>query len=360
VGGRPGFGNFWMTFSSKENLGPSRLYQLGMATDPGARIQGQNLTDGINLNNTLAFNAFITPIFPNNLKINFTYKTGTGSANLLSYITDSLGRTGTPTTRNETRIITRPSFFISSDIINKLVKPDSLQQAKQITDSFEKDIVSFPFPSWTLTLNGIEKFDLFSNFAQSVTLESGYSSEYKKTLYYDGLNPEYIKDQTTTSGFTPLIGINFNFKPISEGVLTASFKLSKTNNFSVSPLDAKITSTATNDFAINASYTKSGFNLPLFGLSLENNLTISISYTRTKNDPVVYSYDPLAGGIWNSNTQNGSTSTTFNPSIQYNLSRSVTMQLFYKYTKIEPTGDNLIITTRTTNEAGLNIRLQIQ
>ena len=100
------------------------------------------------------------------------------------------------------------------------------------------------------------------------------------------------------------------------------------------------------------------FALPIFGLSLENNLTISFSYTRTKNDPLVYSYNYFNG--WESNSQNGSTSTTLNPSIQYNLSRSVTMQLFYKYTKIEPTGSNLQITTRTTNEAGLNIRLQIQ
>jgi cell surface protein SprA len=123
------------------------------------------------------------------------------------------------------------------------------------------------------------------------------------------------------------------------------------------PNNAKLTNTATNDISINASYTKSGFNLPIFGLSLENNLTIAFSYTRTKNDPVVYSF---LNGLWESNTQNGSTSTTLNPSIQYNLSRSVTMQLFYKYTKIEPTGDNILITTRTSNEAGLNIRLQIQ
>ena len=198
---------------------------------------------------------------------------------------------------------------------------------------------------------------MFQNIAQAVTLESGYSSEYRKVLSYDGRTPEYISAQALTSGFTPLIGVNFTFKQISGGNLTASFKLSNTNNFIFEPNNAKLTNTATNDIAINASFTKSGFSLPLFGLSLENNLTISFSYTRTKNDPKVWSY---LSNLWESNSQNGSTSTTLNPSIQYNLSRSVTMQLFYKYTKIEPTGSNLQITTRTTNEAGLNIRLQIQ
>ena len=359
VSGRPGFGNFWMQFGSKENLGPSRFYQLGWQTDPGRRTPFTQLNDNMTLNNTITLNTFINPIFPNNLKVNFTYKTGTGTANALTYLTDSLGFLGIPTNSNENRTITRPSFFVStSNLINDLAKPDTiLTQAKEISESFENNIVSFPFPSWTLTLNGIEKFEMFSNIANSISLESGYSSEYRKVISYDGRNPEYISTQALTSGFTPLVGINVNFKPISEGTFTASFKLSKTENLIMDPNNAKLTNTATNDFAINASYTKSGFNIPLFGLSLENNMTIAFSYTRTKNDPVVYAYQNFG---WESNSQNGSTSTTLNPSIQYNLSRSVTLQLFYKYTKIEPSGDNILITTRTSNEAGLNIRLQIQ
>jgi len=358
ISGRPGFGNFWMTLGAQENLGPSRMYQMGWITDPGKRLPFQQITDMTNLNNTYTFNTSINPIFPDNLKLNFTYKTSQGDVNSLTYITDSSGNTGIPLNRNENKTITRPSFFISSDITNKLQGPyDVTTQAKEISDQFENNLVSFPFPSWTLSLSGVEKFEMFTNLAQSITIESGYSSEYRKLLSFDGLNPEYVSAQAVTSGFTPLIGVNVNFKPIQEGTFTASFKLSKTNNFNMEPNNAKLTNTSTNDIAINASYTKSGFNLPLFGLSLENNLTIAFSYTRTKNDPIVYSF---LNGLWESNTQNGSTSTTLNPSIQYNLSRSVTMQLFYKYTKIEPTGDNILITTRTSNEAGLNIRLQIQ
>ncbi len=359
IQGRPGFSNFWMQFGAKENLGPSRMYQLGWITDPGKRIPYTTLVDNLTLNNSYTFNTFITPIFPNNLKINFTYKTGTGTINSLTYNSDSLGNVGLPVNSLENRTITRSSFFITAgNIADKLGIPlDPLTQPKFFSENFEKNMVSFPFPSWTLSLTGIEKFEMFTNFAQSVTLESGYSSEYRKVISYNGISPEYISAQALTSGFTPLIGVNINFKQISGGILTASFKISNTNNFILDPNNAKLTNTASNDLAINASYTKSGFSLPIFGLSLENNLTISFSYTRTKNDPQVYSF---LSNIWESNSQNGSTSTTLSPSIQYNLSRSVTMQLFYKYTKIEPTGSNLQITTRTTNEAGLNIRLQIQ
>jgi cell surface protein SprA len=363
IQGRPGFGNFWMQFNSKENLGPSRMYQLGWETDPGKRIPLLNLVDNSNLNNTYTFNTFINPIFPDNLKLSFTYKTGKGTINSLTYNSDSSGFIGLPINTLENRTITRPSFFVSEGIIaDKLgiFLGDTLSgvtQAQFFSENFEKNMVSFPFPSWTLSLTGVEKFEMFQNIAQAVTIESGYSSEYRKVISYDGRTPEYISAQALTSGFTPLVGVNFTFKQFSGGNLTASFKLSNTNNFIFEPNNAKLTNTATNDIAINASFTKSGFSLPLFGLSLENNLTISFSYTRTKNDPKVWSF---LSSAWESNSQNGSTSTTLNPSIQYNLSRSVTMQLFYKYTKIEPTGTNLQITTRTTNEAGLNIRLQIQ
>ncbi|MCX7877150.1 MAG: cell surface protein SprA [Ignavibacteria bacterium] len=358
---RPGFGNFWIKpGGNDEKLGPSRLYQLGWSREPGKRIPGVQLTDGINVNNSITFNGFITPIFPNNLKINLTYKTTTGNTKTLSYITDRFGNTGNPIGTSENQIITRPSFFITSDIIPKLAKPfDRTTQAKEISESFENNIVSFPFPSWTLSLNGVEKFEMFSGFAQSMTIESGYSSEYRKTISYDGIRERYISNQAITSGFSPIIGVNITFKPISEGNLTASFKLSKTDNYNLEPNNAKVTNNATNDISINANFTKSGFKIPLFGLQLDNNLTISFSYTKTKNDPVVYSYNTEAG-IWESNTMSGSTSTTLNPSIQYNLSRSVSLQLFYKYTKVEPTGTNLSIPTRTSNEAGLNIRLQIQ
>ncbi|HEY3250392.1 MAG TPA: hypothetical protein VGK25_04665, partial [Ignavibacteria bacterium] len=308
-----------------------------------------------------SFNTFITPIFPNNLKINFTYKTSNSSQKNLTFTSDAFGNTGNPNSTYETKVLTRPSFFVSGDIIPKLAKPDSsATQAKEISESFENNFVKFPFPSWTLNLTGVEKFDLFTGFASSMTIESGYNSEYKKTLTLDGRSPEIISNQSLSSGFSPLIGVNINFKPISEGNLTAAIKINKGDNYNLEPSNGRITNTATSDFSINASYAKTGFKIPLFGLSLENNFTVSFSYTVTKNEPLIYTYNSSTG-IWEQVAQTGATTTTtINPSIQYNLSRSVVLQLFYKYNKIEPTGGTLGITTRTSNEAGLNIKLQIQ
>jgi cell surface protein SprA len=173
----------------------------------------------------------------------------------------------------------------------------------------------------------------------------------------DGVRPEFLEYQTIKTGFSPLIGFNFTFKQIEGGNLTASFRLNKLNEYLLDPISAKITNNKSSDISINANYTKSGFTIPLFGLALQNDLTIGFSFTRKSNDPKLLEY---ISGIWNSKPQNGSITTNINPSIQYALSRSVTLMLFYNYTKTAPEEGNNHIPTQTSNEAGLNIKLTIQ
>lgn len=359
ITGRAGFTNFWIFYGSKDEYGPSRLYQLGWSDHPGKRVPNIALSDLNNFTNTINLSTFINPIFPNNLKITFTYKTSWSKSRSSNYLTDNFGELSVMTSTLHNSTTSRPTFLISGNIIPDLAKPNATasENAKIISESFDNDIVSIPFPNWSLTLSGMEKFDMFSNFVQTMSFQNAFTSEYKKNYKYDGINPEYISNQSITSGFTPLIGIDITFKSLAEGLFTTTFKLNKTKNYDLTPSDQKINYTSTSDLSINASYSKQGFNIPLFGLSLQNDLTISFSYSRTKNDPRLLKYEL---GIWSDNALNGSISTTINPSIQYALSKSVTIQLFYKYIKTEATEGSLQIPTRTNNEAGLNLRLSIQ
>jgi hypothetical protein len=362
IGGRPGFTNFWVMLNSKEEFGPSRLYQLGWNNNPGKRVPFVALSDLEGYSNTINFSTFITPIFPNNLKINLTYKTGWSQNSQLNYTTNQFGDLGSPTSVLNVNTVTRPIFLFSGDLVNKLVEPEqtlsTAEQSKQISESFDNDIVSFPFPGWNLTLSGIEKFEMFSGFASQISFENAFSSDYKKSTRFSGSTPEpTIENQAITSGFTPLIGVNVTFKEIEGGTLNASFKINKTDNYDLTPATLVVNNTATSDLSINASYTKQGFKIPLFGLALDNDLSIAFSYTRTSNDPRVIKFEQ---GIWHDDALNGSISSTLNPSIQYALSRSVTIQVFYKYTKVEPSEGSQQIPTRTSNEAGLNLKLSIQ
>jgi hypothetical protein len=360
ITGRPGFTNFWASWGTKTEFGPSRLYQMGWVNNPGPRAPFVSLSDAEGYSNSLNVSTFITPIFSNNLKISFTYKTTWSNNTQLSYVTDEFGNLGSPTSVLKVNTVSRPSFLFGTDIQKNLPRPadtlDNATKSRIVSESFEKDVVSFPFPGWSLTLSGIEKFEMFSNFASSISFENSYSADYKKTGKFGGLT-ETIDNQNITSSFTPLIGINVTFKEIEGGNLTASFKLNKSNIFDLTPSSLVINNTATSDMSINASYTKQGFKIPLFGLSLDNDISIAFSYTRTTNDPRIIKFDQ---GIWTNDALNGSVSTSINPSIQYALSRSVTVQLFYKFTKVEPSEGSDQIPTRTSNEAGLNLKLSIQ
>jgi hypothetical protein len=360
VDGRAGFTNFWINFGSKPEYGPSRLYQLGWANDPGRRVPNVQFNDQLGTVNLLNLSTFITPIFPNNLKISFTYKTAWSNSTTLNYITNQFGDLGLPTSSQTNRIISRPTFLVGGNIVQKLAKPittDATQKANEISESFENEFVSFPFPNWNLTLTGVEKFELFSPFASSVSIDNAYTSDYKKNYAYNGSQPEYITSHQLTTGFNPLIGVNITFKQIEGGNLTTSFKLNKTDNYDLAPSDARINTTSTSELSFNASYSKQGFSIPLFGLSLKNDLTVSFTYSRSVNDPRTLIY---TGGIWETNSQTGTITTTLNPSIQYALSKSVTVQIFYKYSKTEPTEGVLKISTTKSSEAGLNIKLAIQ
>jgi hypothetical protein len=68
--GRPGFANFWFDFLSKEEYGPTRSYQLGLKMDPGRRVGGLLVTDQYNQSNNVTFTAALSPIIPENIRMN--------------------------------------------------------------------------------------------------------------------------------------------------------------------------------------------------------------------------------------------------------------------------------------------------
>jgi cell surface protein SprA len=224
-------------------------------------------------------------------------------------------------------------------------------------DAVKTNLAGIPFPNWTLTISGLEKFPLFAEFAQSVTLDNSFQSEYSEGTTSDISDYTTVTNQRIVQSFSPLIGLNFNFKQLMGGNFTANFKYNKAVSYIINPQSSLIQSTNTNDWSINANYTKSGFDIPLFGLSLKNDISFALTIARTLNDPIDYVYPR---GVREKRPGAGSSQMTINPSVQYSLSSKVTMQLFYKYIKTQPTENTVAITPRTSNEGGLNIKITIQ
>ena len=82
-----------------------------------------------------------------------------------------------------------------------------------------------------------------------------------------------------------------------------------------------------------------------------------MAYTMGKNSVLIYAMgdDFKEEG----KPQNGSKRVTIEPRIKYVMSSRVTLSVFYRRTTVEPEGASKIPAT-TTNEAGLDVHIQIQ
>ena len=359
VNGRPGFGNFWLMPTTKENLGPSRMYQLGLSMDAGLRAPNVILTDQFNQTNNVTITATINPIFPQEIRMNLTFKRQWGFNNSATYQTNEIGLLGNPTNKSSNSNLGYSMFFAGD--IDKFTfenSSDPDQNTRNISSAFKKSIGSIPFPNWTLSISGLEKFPLFDQFASTVTFENNFTSEYSEASSVDIRGIDLPSRQAVTQAFNPLIGLNVTFKPTLGGNLTAAFRLNKSKTNSLAPSSNLIQTTSTLDWSLNANFAKAGFEIPLFGLALKNDISFALTISKNTNDPLDYRYIP--GSEVEKLPGSGSTVTTFNPSIQYSLSSKVQMQLFYKYIKTEPTQNTASTVPRTSNEGGLNIRISIQ
>jgi cell surface protein SprA len=152
--------------------------------------------------------------------------------------------------------------------------------------------------------------------------------------------------------------MSITFKLIGKGNLTANFRYGTTTSTDLAPTVQNITETNTTDITVSATYSRSGFEFPFFGLSLSNDIDISFSYGYSKNNRRVFDFkkvfkkegDPLEGTI----------RTSLEPRIRYILSARVTASIYYKYTKLKPDAGGSRIPGSTINEGGLDLRVQIQ
>ena len=360
VSGLPGFGNFWFYPTTKPELGPSRLYQLGLSLYPGSRIPNLNqIADNFGVINELSFQTNINPILPEFVSMALNFKTAWGLTNNLIYSSNALGNIGNPTSKTSSIYSGNTIFFAGNvENLNFEYNPNNVAQSRvNLTESFKSKIGSFPFPNWTLTISGLERFPFFSQFANSVTFDNSFIAEYKESKLIDINSYDIPNSQSVVQAFSPLIGLNFNFKEAFGGNLTSSFRINTSTTSTLNPIGANIQTVSSNEWSINANFSKSGFNLPLFGLSLQNDISFALTISKTTNNPTNYEFATGTGVPVNGN---GSTVLNINPSVQYSLSSKVSMQLFYKYAKTEPLNSSLTTTPRTLNEGGLNIRITIQ
>ncbi|MDX1700776.1 MAG: cell surface protein SprA, partial [Melioribacteraceae bacterium] len=220
-----------------------------------------------------------------------------------------------------------------------------------------KDITKYiPRANWRIDWRGLEKIGFISGFAKSVSLNHAYVSSYSEGWKVDPDGKRQVQTQRINYGFSPLAGLNITFDDLWGGNLTGSLKYSTKTSYDLGIATRNITESFNRDINFTASFAKSGFSLPLFGLDLKNDIEMSLSYTSAQNSVVIFEMDNFTE---EGKPQDGTTRTIIEPRIKYTLSSKVTLSIFYKRTAVEPEGASRIPPT-TTNEAGLDVHISIQ
>ena len=377
-----GIANFWGLFQNEEN-GPSRAFMLGLSQDVGQRayiphsLNNSNLTDNFSQRNSIDFKTSRQLWEGASLDLNWKVNWQISKSSTIQ--TDSLGRT-TVVNPTSTGSITR-SFvalpqipllsFIKGGIkrVNELYDPAK----NNISDAFRSGFESLPIisnlpflkaftkyiprPNWNFNWDGLEKYSIFKSWTKRVSLSHAYSSEYTEGWRIDASGTQITQSQKVSYGFAPLAGINITLNSLWDGDLSGNIKYGTTTSYDLGVTTNNITETYSRDIGISASYSKRGFEIPLFGISLKNDIEISFSYTSSTNSVVIFD---LGDRFTEAGTpQDGTLRTTLEPRIKYTISSKVTLSVFYKRTATTPQGAARITPT-TTNEAGLDVHISIQ
>jgi cell surface protein SprA len=406
--GRTGFVNFWgrLPFFQKslpEN-GPSRLYQLGFVSDPsgdirnfglrsrfpffgadvvrGPRAPG-NLVDNFSQSNKLDLKTSRQIV--EGLRIDLTWNVGWSFNRNETLISDSA--TGAVTVQSvvttgniQRSYFTFPQIFslkiFKNDISEVARRFQSLQNdqgdqrpdQEKLAQAFEDGFETFPFlknvfgrfvprANWSIHWDGLEKLPYLRDFASRVSFENTYTSTFSRQWRGDLAGGEITESERMMYGFTPLAGVNMTFQDFLKGNLGATIRYSTTTTYDLSTASRNLVESYNREISFQGSFGRRGFAIPFFGLTLTNDIDLSLSYTYSRNTRKTYDVGNIDAGAV---PLEGSTRIVIEPRIKYVLSTRVTASLYYRYTSVEPDQGASLIPGTKTNEAGLDVHISIQ
>lgn len=389
VGGT-GLHNFWgrVPFMDDPLLehGPSRRYQLGLASTPAElRAPNGSLVDNFSETNRITMRT--QRQLWQGARIDMTWNYSWSFNRNHSLITDSLGVPEIASTTQagdiDRSFLTLPAVPGLSmlggnleeviDIFQRSLDDpsDDRSEGEKLSDAFEEGMESFsllrrlfgdalPRMNWNFRWEGLERLGIFEGWARRVSLDHSYASGYTSRWRArpDGTGKQ-TEMQRITMGFNPLIGLNITFQEFMKGNLTGNVRYNTSTNYDLNYSSRIIVKSLTQEISFTASYGRRGFAVPLFGLSLSNDIDISMTYSMAKNERMRFTTEALrTDGV--GQVDDGATRTSFEPRVRYVLSQRVTASIFYRHSKVSPNDEGSRTPGMTTNEAGLDINISIR
>ncbi len=411
--GSTGFVNFWgrVPFFQDPDpkYGPSRLYQLGLISDPdgklthfGARpyfpffgwdvqpgpramVDGGAIVNTFRQTNRLAFKT--SRDLWEGARVDLNWNVGWSYSRTQNLSTSDTSDIPTFVNQTISGTVDR-SFLTFPDVLFLGMFKTSLKEVSKqyaalktadggtntegdLTSAFEKGFEALPwlqkifgqyYPrvNWSFRWDGLEKLPIFQGFVSRLSLDHSYNSNFSRQFENTpGGGGERTDGERVAYGFAPLIGANFTFKELLKGSFGANLRYNTNTSYDLSVSSLNIVESLTQEISFTASYSRKGFEIPFFGLSLSNDVDVSLTYSISKNSRQTYDVSQLDVNVTGVPLE-GSTRTQMEPRIKYVLSQRVTASVYYRYTRVNPDFAGSSIPGTTENEAGLDIHIAIQ
>jgi len=370
-----GFRNFWGLFYDAD-AGPTRGFMFGLSGDVGPRVsvKGTSLSDVSAQKNNFDFKTS-RPLWEG-AKIDLNWKSG-WSVNRSATLSRDIDGNIYVSNVNSNGTLSR-SFFTVPPVLFLSVFKSGIKRVSELYNSntslsdafiqgfesmpvfanfgFLKNVSKYiPRPNWRFTWDGLEKLPLLKSIATRISMDHSYSSTYTEGWKLSPEGNQQIQVQKIEYGFSPLAGLNLTFGQLWGGNLTGNLKYSTRTSYDLGITTSNISESFSKDIGFTIQFSKSGFELPLFGVALKNDIEFSLAYSNARTSAVRYD---MARFTEEGTPLDGTTRVTIEPRIKYTISAKVTLSIFYKRSTVEPEGASRIPPT-TTNEAGLDVNIAI-
>ncbi|MBP6871852.1 MAG: cell surface protein SprA [Bacteroidales bacterium] len=246
---------------------------------------------------------------------------------------------------------------------------------KSTTEVYLGYFPSIPLPNWRVTYDGLTKIKFLQKFIKSAVLSHSYRSvytisSYQSNLYYgetDGkpsalyeasnsYYPKYDLNQVTIQEqFAPVVGIDIT---LNNSLLTR-FEFRKARTLTFSMINKQLTDLSTDEYVIGLGYRIKDVSFTVSSLGgggrktqLKSDLDIKVDFSIRNNRTVLRRIDENIDQV-----SAGQRVYSINTSIDYMLSKSVTLRLFYDMIINRPFVANQY--DNSTTRAGISIRFSL-
>lgn len=218
-----------------------------------------------------------------------------------------------------------------------------------------------PAPNWKIRWEGLEGFALWKDIVKRMSLEHSYTSNYNEEVQITD-NGRVVQKQAVRFGFEPLFGISASLDEEKlKGAATGQLRWSTTTTYSFNGVTkTTIQGNSTDEITLQGAYTMKGFEFPLFGMVIKNDVELSMIFTYKRNYRSTYDVldkSSYTGNNKNGRTLEGNTQIILEPRARYNVSKVVTASAFLRYEGTINQGD--ANAGYSTFQLGVDLRISL-